>query len=93
MFPKVELEADNELWFLSLPNGFVYVGRVVEQCGQYRFRVTEAVMICRTNGVSWNELIAGKRRTEPTYQKCGEIFVGPQFVRVKRWVDDLPEVK
>jgi len=80
-------------WLIVLPHGWVICGFVEEQTGPFQFRVREAVVICRTGGVPWDELADGKRRESATYRKWGDVRLGPQFVMSRPWVGDLPKVK
>jgi uncharacterized protein (TIGR02996 family) len=86
--PEVE---KNQL--IVLPHGWVICGYVAAQTGPYSFRVQNAVVICRTGGVPWDELADGKRRDSATYRKWGDITIGPQFVMSREWKGKLPEVK
>jgi uncharacterized protein (TIGR02996 family) len=80
-------------WLMILPHGWVLCGRVAEQTGPYQFRVEDAVVVCRTGGVPWDELADGKRREAATYRKWNTVNIGPQFVISRPWVGDLPQVK
>lgn len=75
---------------LVLPHGWVVCAYVAEQTGPYSFRLERASVICRTNGVPWDELADGLRRDEATYRQWGEMRVGPQFVMSRKWVGELP---
>lgn len=76
---------------IVLPHGWVFAGDVAEQTGPYQFRVENAVNICRTGGVPWDQLADGTGdRSRGTYRAWGEITVGPQFVVSRTWVGDLP---
>ena len=77
---------------IVLPHGWVICGFVESQIGPYQFRVTNAVVICRTGGVPWDELADGKRRDSATYRKWGDVTIGPQFVMSRAWKGDLPAV-
>ena len=77
---------------IVLPHGWVICGYVAEQTGPYTFRVRDAVVICRTGGVPWDELADGGRRDAATYRKWGDVTIGPQFVLSRPWVGDLPQV-
>ena len=75
---------------IVLAHGWVICGFVEEQPGPFQFRVTNAVVICRTGGVPWDELADGKRRGEATYRKWGSVLIGPQFVLSREWKGELP---
>lgn len=85
--PEIE---KNQL--VILPHGWVICGFVREQTGPYQFRVENAVLICRTGGVPWDELADGGRRELATYRKWGDVNIGPQFVMSREWKGKLPEV-
>jgi hypothetical protein len=76
---------------IMLPHGWVIAATVLEQTGPFQFRC-DAVVICRTGGVPWDELADGKRREAATYRKWGVVNLGPQFVMSRPWVGELPEV-
>jgi hypothetical protein len=75
---------------IVLPHGWVIAGFVAEQTGPYQFRVENAVVVCRTGGVPWDELADGKRRDSATYRKWGTVNIGPQFVMSREWAGKLP---
>jgi len=75
---------------IVLAHGWVICGFVEDQPGPFQFRVTNASVICRTNGVPWDELADGKRRKDATYRAWGTVTIGPQFVMSREWKGDLP---
>lgn len=78
---------------IVLPHGWVICGWVAEQTGPYQFRVENAVVVCRTGGVPWDQLASGKGdRKAATYRRWGTVSIGPQFVMSVEWKGDLPTV-
>lgn len=77
-------------WLIVLPHGWVICGFVEEQTGPFQFRVRDAVVICRTGGVPWDELADGGRRELATYRTWGTVNIGPQFVMAREWKGELP---
>jgi len=75
---------------IVLAHGWVICGFVEDQPGPFQFRVTNASVICRTNGVPWDELADGKRRKDATYRAWGTVTIGPQFVMSREWKGELP---
>ena len=76
---------------IVLAHGWVICGFVESQPGPFQFRITNASVICRTNGVPWDELADGKRRKDATYRQWGEVLIGPQFVLSREWKGELPK--
>ena len=76
---------------IFLPFGFVICGYVKEQIAERHFLVTNASLICRTNGAPWDELASGRGdRTKPTYRPWNHVYIGPEFVASLPWLGDLP---
>jgi hypothetical protein len=72
-----------------LPHGFVICGVVGEQKGVAAWQMHNVSLICRTNGVPWDELADGQHQEKPTYRKWGDVIVhNPIMVRV--WKGQLP---